>query len=333
MALKKFVVASSMLLLVSTACAATGAQQSDPKPTTDATTAPTGTAGTETTAAGAPVAPPSASPQVPAPQAPNPQAPVLQGTAQQGAVPAAVPEVQGTPVPATQAQGTPVQAPAAPGQMVPAASAYVPRTEHDNTPWRFNMEQDGKQMSADQFDEWMKQRGVRVATGKPATPLVQNCPTPEGDKGDGDGDGIINCLDQCPASEAGQTIGPDGCPVPVSIDLKGVTFAYDKASLGAEAKAVLDEAVEILQRHPALKVEVAGHTDSRGDAKYNQALSERRAQAVYDYLVEHGIDTARLIGPVGFGENRPLVPNQNPDGSDAAENRAKNRRTELNIQN
>ncbi|MGH8074761.1 MAG: OmpA family protein, partial [Lysobacter sp.] len=216
---------------------------------------------------------------------------------------------------------------------VTAPAAYVPRTEHDNTPWRFNMQQEGQSMSADKFDDWMKAKGVRVATGKPATPLVQNCPTPEGDKGDSDGDGIINCLDLCPASEAGQTIGPDGCPVPVSIDLKGVTFGYDKATLGADAKAVLGEALEILQRYPDLKVEVAGHTDSRGDAKYNQSLSERRAKAVYDYLVESGIDKARLIGPVGFGEMRPLVPNQKPDGSDDPDGRAKNRRTELNIQN
>ena len=98
-------------------------------------------------------------------------------------------------------------------------------------------------------------------------------------------------------------------------------------------RTVLSEALEILQRYPDQKVEVAGHTDSRGDAKYNQALSERRAKAVYDYLVENGIDKARLIGPVGFGEMCPLVPNQKPDGSDDPEGRAKNRRTELNIQN
>ncbi len=45
------------------------------------------------------------------------------------------------------------------------AAAYKPRTEHDNTPWRFNMEQDGKRMTADQFDAWMKSKGVRVAKG------------------------------------------------------------------------------------------------------------------------------------------------------------------------
>ena len=48
------------------------------------------------------------------------------------------------------------------------AAPYKPKTEHDNTPYRFNMEQNGKRMSADEFDAWMKARGVRVATGKPA---------------------------------------------------------------------------------------------------------------------------------------------------------------------
>lgn len=48
------------------------------------------------------------------------------------------------------------------------AATYKPKTEHDNTPYRFNMEQNGKRMSADEFDAWMKARGVRVATGKPA---------------------------------------------------------------------------------------------------------------------------------------------------------------------
>ncbi|HEX2083470.1 MAG TPA: OmpA family protein, partial [Xanthomonadaceae bacterium] len=200
-------------------------------------------------------------------------------------------------------------------------------------PWVMLKRQGGKSMTAEEFDQWLKQRGVRVATGKPTKPLIQNCPTPEGDKGDSDGDGIINCLDQCPGSQAGQTIGPDGCPVPVSIDLEGVTFAYDKAVLTKEATTVLAEAIKILKEHAALKVEVAGHTDSRGDPAYNQKLSERRAKAVYDYLVKNGIDKARLIGPVGFGESRPLVPNENPDGSDNPANRAKNRRTELNIQN
>ena len=89
----------------------------------------------------------------------------------------------------------------------------------------------------------------------------------------------------------------------------------------------------ILGKYPQLKVEVAGHTDSIGTEQYNQGLSERRAKAVYDYLTAHGIDAGRLVGPHGFGESHPIAPNTNADGSDNPEGRARNRRTELNVEN
>ncbi|WP_374013403.1 OmpA family protein [Pseudoxanthomonas koreensis] len=150
---------------------------------------------------------------------------------------------------------------------------------------------------------------------------------------DDDGDGVNNCDDKCPGSQAGQAIGPDGCPVPVSIDLKGVNFDFDKSTLRPDAVAILSEATEILKRYPDLRVEVAGHTDSKGTDAYNQGLSERRARAVYDYLTSNGVAASRLVGPTGYGESRPIAPNTNADGSDNPEGRAKNRRTELNVQN
>ncbi len=150
---------------------------------------------------------------------------------------------------------------------------------------------------------------------------------------DDDGDGVNNCNDKCPASQAGQAIGPDGCPVPLTIDLKGVNFDFDKQNLRPDAVAILDEAISILQKYPELRVEVAGHTDAIGTDEYNQGLSDRRARAVYDYLTGHGIDAGRLVGPTGYGEGRPIAPNTNPDGSDNPEGRAQNRRTELNVQN
>ena len=70
---------------------------------------------------------------------------------------------------------------------------------------------------------------------------------------DDDGDGVNNCDDKCPGSQAGQTIGPDGCPVPVSIDLKGVNFDFDKSTLRPDAVAILNEAIEILKRYPELR--------------------------------------------------------------------------------
>ena len=150
---------------------------------------------------------------------------------------------------------------------------------------------------------------------------------------DDDGDGVNNCDDKCPGSQAGQAIGPDGCPVPLTIDLKGVNFDFDKSTLRPDAVAILDEAISILGKYPQLRVEVAGHTDSIGTEEYNQGLSERRAHTVYDYLTGHGIDAGRLVGPTGYGESKPIAPNTNEDGSDNPEGRAKNRRTELNVQN
>ncbi len=107
------------------------------------------------------------------------------------------------------------------------------------------------------------------------------------------------------------------------IDLRGVNFAFDKSDLTPESIAILDQAVDVLNRYPAMKVEVAGHTDWIGTDAYNQGLSERRAKVVYEYLTGKGIDASRLAGPNGYGEGRPI------DTNDTADGRARNRRTEL----
>ncbi|MGV8932270.1 MAG: OmpA family protein [Luteimonas sp.] len=184
------------------------------------------------------------------------------------------------------------------------------------------------------FGDILASVGVVIPLGPEPTAPVGPAPTAAtcADM-DSDGDGVNDCDDKCPGSQAGQTIGPDGCPVPVSIDLKGVNFDFDKSTLRPDAVAILNEAIEILKRYPDLKVEVAGHTDSKGTDAYNQKLSERRATAVYDYVTSNGVDAGRLVGPVGYGESRPIAPNTNEDGSDNPEGRARNRRTELNVQN
>lgn len=182
----------------------------------------------------------------------------------------------------------------------------------------------------DYFGDVLASVGVVIPLGTKAEPAAPPPPPPPAQTCadlDDDGDGVNNCDDKCPGSQAGQTIGPDGCPAPVTIDLKGVNFDFDKATLRPDAVSILSEAVQILQRYPDLKVEVAGHTDSVGTDAYNQGLSERRAKAVYDYLTSNGVDASRLQGPVGYGESRPI------DTNETAEGRAKNRRTELNVQN
>jgi len=186
----------------------------------------------------------------------------------------------------------------------------------------------------DWFGDVLASVGVVIPLGpEPTAPVAPAPAAPSCADMDSDGDGVNDCDDKCPDSQAGQTIGPDGCPVPVSIDLKGVNFDFDKSTLRPDAVAILNEAIEILKRYPDLRVEVAGHTDSKGTDAYNQKLSERRASAVYDYLTSNGIDAGRLVGPVGYGESRPIAPNTNDDGSDNPEGRARNRRTELNVQN
>ena len=189
----------------------------------------------------------------------------------------------------------------------------------------------------DMFGDLLASVGVVIPLGpKAVAPAPAPAPAPVAPSCadlDDDGDGVNNCDDKCPNSQPGQTIGPDGCPVPISIDLKGVNFDYDKSTLRPDAVSILGEAAEILKRYPDLRVEVAGHTDSKGTDAYNQKLSERRATAVYDYLTSQGVAASRLTGPIGYGESRPIAPNTNADGSDNPEGRAKNRRTELNVQN
>ncbi len=108
----------------------------------------------------------------------------------------------------------------------------------------------------------------------------------------------------------------------VMIELSNTLFAFDRFDLSAEAVVELDKVVAWLKENPELHAEVAGHTDSVGSDDYNLRLSERRAKAVYDYFVEHGIGASRLSWK-GYGESRPVADNA------TAEGRRLNRRVEL----
>ena len=106
--------------------------------------------------------------------------------------------------------------------------------------------------------------------------------------------------------------------------LNNVFFDFDKDILKENSFVELDKVVELLQKNPSLKVELSGHTDSKGDDKYNQSLSQKRAESVVNYLIQNGVSSPRLIAK-GYGETQPVVSN------DTDENRALNRRTELKI--
>lgn len=139
---------------------------------------------------------------------------------------------------------------------------------------------------------------------------------------DSDGDGVKDSDDQCPDTAAGVSVDNRGCDLPEAYTLNGIYFEYDSSRLTANSQTAVHDALEILRRHDDMKVEVAGHTDSRGSVEYNQALSQRRAAAVVSELVKHGIDASRLTAR-GYGESEPVADNDSDAG------RAKNRRVEL----
>ena len=84
-----------------------------------------------------------------------------------------------------------------------------------------------------------------------------------------------------------------------------VNYDFDKADLRADAKAMLDQKIPILNANPALMIRIAGHTDSRGSGEYNLQLGQRRAAAARDYLAARGIAASR-VELVSYGEERPL---------------------------
>jgi outer membrane protein OmpA-like peptidoglycan-associated protein len=151
---------------------------------------------------------------------------------------------------------------------------------------------------------------------------------------DNDNDGILDTVDQCP--DAPETVNgfqdEDGCPdkkpeiiieKEAPIILEGVTFETGSASLTPEAKAVLDKVIQTLVDYPEMVLEVNGYTDSSGSRSSNIRLSQQRADAVKAFFVSKGIDTDRIIAK-GYGPDKPVAPNETPEG------RAKNRRIEFN---
>ncbi|MGH8460534.1 MAG: OmpA family protein [Stenotrophobium sp.] len=163
---------------------------------------------------------------------------------------------------------------------------------------------------------------------------------------DSDGDGVPDYMDECPHTPAGAKVLPNGCAlvgdcrtpkageavdakgcaVNNSFILKGVNFEFDSARLTPNSKVILSQTAETLKAYPEVDVEVAGYTDDVGTAAYNLGLSERRSNAVKDFLAGSGVEAKRMT-PVGYGKSEPLVAGTTP------EDRAKNRRVELHVKN
>ena len=113
---------------------------------------------------------------------------------------------------------------------------------------------------------------------------------------------------------------PDPCDTPMRLD--SVHFDSDQAGILPDGSTLLNWVVFSLSNCPNRRVRIEAHTDGTGSESYNQQLSDRRAEAVSRFLVEHGIAAARLESE-GFGELQPIAPNDQPEG------RSANRRVEL----
>ena len=140
---------------------------------------------------------------------------------------------------------------------------------------------------------------------------AQGCPL------DSDKDGVIDLDDKCPGTPVGAVVDERGCWV-----VKDLRFDFNKSEIKPEYYKTLDDVIIVLKNNPAMRVEIQGHTDSKGTDDYNQKLSERRAKAVVDLLSRSGIEKSRLSYK-GYGEAKPAATN------DTEEGRAKNRRVEI----
>ncbi len=179
---------------------------------------------------------------------------------------------------------------------------------------------------------------------------------------DGDGDGVCDGLDRCPDTPAGTTVDSHGCPgraaaappPPVTpppppppavippkkvseaerqlvekgrIRLENIYFETGSARLLPESESSLREVGEALEKFPQLKIEIQGHTDTRGSAGYNQRLSQARAESVRGFMIEHFRVSADHLIAKGYGESEPETQERND------EELFRNRRVELKVLN
>ena len=191
-------------------------------------------------------------------------------------------------------------------------------------------------------DECVDVKGTKIMKGCPdadgdgVADKDDECPTVKGakeNKGcpwpDTDGDGVADKDDKCPTVKG--TVANNGCPE-VSDEAmkklndygKTILFNSGKSSFQKQTYPVLQAMSAILKEYPTAKFSLEGHTDSDGKDAMNQKLSEDRAAAVKNYLIEQGIEASRLSSK-GFGESMPV------DSNKTAKGKANNRRVEVKL--
>lgn len=206
------------------------------------------------------------------------------------------------------------------------------------------------------YDDALAGLGLQYTFQRPVPPPPPAPPPPPPPPpADSDGDGVLDTVDQCPNTPQGVTVDARGCPidsdgdgVPDYLDkcpnttkglkvdatgcvrdaqtivLQNVNFEFNKSTLTAGAKEVLVGVAKGLNSQKDLKVEISGHTDSKGSDSYNLRLSNQRAASVRSFLVSLGVNPAQLFSK-GYGEAQPVATNDTDAG------RAQNRRVEFRV--
>jgi OmpA-OmpF porin, OOP family len=160
---------------------------------------------------------------------------------------------------------------------------------------------------------------------QPGPPEAAGCPTQ-----DRDGDGVSDDIDQCPDVPGP---APKGCPARVlvvktnnAIVIKRkIQFETSRAGIrGGISSEILDQIASVMKSNPTIKVNIEGHSDSRGASSFNLDLSDQRAKAVGQALLDRGVAAARVMS-IGYGETKPIASNRSRKG------RAANRRVEFKI--
>ncbi len=137
---------------------------------------------------------------------------------------------------------------------------------------------------------------------------------------DSDGDGVADYMDKCLGTPSGVSVDAVGCPTKLSLQ---INFGHDSNKIGPEFDGEISKAAQCINDYPGNLVYIDGHTDSQGAAEYNQQLSERRATAVKNRLVEKFNIPASRMTARGFGETTPVADNGTKEG------RFQNRRVEV----
>ena len=195
---------------------------------------------------------------------------------------------------------------------------------------------------ADKDDACPNEAGTKAMNGCPdrdgdgVADNVDKCPDTKGPKENGgcpwpdrDGDGVFDKDDRCPDVKG--TVANNGCPEiteeqvnKLNAYAKTILFNSGKATFKPETMPVLEAINAILKEYPTSRFSIEGHTDSDGSNALNQTLSENRAAAVKNFLIENGIEASRLRS-TGFGETKPI------DTNKTAKGKANNRRVEVKL--